>query len=95
MPFQKGKSGNPNGRPKKGHAVSEIVAEIAAEKRDGSTRLKKLLLTLWANAENGCLQSTKILLPYIEPEPRAEQKITGEDMSPVRLIIRRDSDSGS
>lgn len=82
--FVAGTSGNPKGRPKKGLAISEIVGKIAAEKDGNRTRLESLLRSLWDIAASPTqdakdrIACAKVLLPYIEPEPKASTVIEAE-----------------
>jgi hypothetical protein len=47
MPFEKGASGNPHGRPKKGKALTDILEKALAKKRtDGRTNKAALVDTL-------------------------------------------------
>jgi hypothetical protein len=90
--WQPGESGNPKGRPKKGRAISDILAEIAQERdAENITRLRRLMLKLWTMAEDGDIAAAKVILPYIEPEPKDKPEL-GEVVSvPIKLLDFFDS----
>lgn len=87
--WKPGQSGNPNGRPKKGLAVSEVLQAIANAKEEGGTRtrLRVLLEKLWRLAEDGDIPAARVLLPYLQPEPRAVTVETApEEFGPITIL---------
>jgi hypothetical protein len=60
-PFQKGQSGNPNGRPKLPD-LKEAIAKILAEEKDGKTALDAILAALRMKAAKGDVRAAQELL---------------------------------
>ena len=60
-PFKKGQSGNPKGRPKLPD-LSEAIAKILAEEKDGVTALEAILAALRAKAAKGDVRAAQELL---------------------------------
>jgi hypothetical protein len=87
-PFQKGISGNPNGRPKKIPAIDELLAEVLNEETDGMTAARQILNTLVKQAVAGNIRACEILL----------ERAYGKPMQPIQqdnelqITIVRDLD---
>jgi hypothetical protein len=60
--FKKGKSGNPNGRPKKLPEIDELMADVLSEEKDGITAAKVILMALRAKAAKGDIRAAEVLL---------------------------------
>jgi hypothetical protein len=61
-PFPKGKSGNPNGRPKKLPELDKLLADVLGEEKDGVTAADAILRKLRAMAAQGNIRAAEILL---------------------------------
>jgi hypothetical protein len=61
-PFKKGKSGNPNGRPKKLPQLDELLADVLGEEKDGIEAAKAILMALRAKATKGDVRAAEVLL---------------------------------
>jgi len=61
-PFPKGKSGNPNGRPKKLPEIDKLLADVLGEEKDGVTAADAILRKLRAMAASGNIRAAEILL---------------------------------
>jgi Family of unknown function (DUF5681) len=61
-PFQKGQSGNPNGRPKKLPGLDEILANVLGDEKNGVTAAEAILMSLRAQAMKGNVHAAKVLL---------------------------------
>jgi alkylation response protein AidB-like acyl-CoA dehydrogenase len=59
--FKKGQSGNPKGRPKLPD-ISEALAKVLAEEKDGVTALEATLRALRAKATKGDVRAAEALL---------------------------------
>ena len=59
--FKKGQSGNPNGRPKLPD-LSQAIAKVLAEEKDGMTALDAILAALRAKAAKGDVRAAQELL---------------------------------
>jgi 3-hydroxyisobutyrate dehydrogenase-like beta-hydroxyacid dehydrogenase len=60
-PFKKGQSGNPKGRPKLPD-LSEAIARVLSEEKDGLTALDAILAALRAKAAKGDVRAAQELL---------------------------------
>lgn len=64
MPFQKGKSGNPNGRPKRGTSISDIIR--AKGEANNAEMYEKLSAVIWARALAGDTSFVAMILDRME-----------------------------
>lgn len=56
-PFQKGESGNPNGRPRKLPNLDVLLADVLGEEKDGVSAAQAILMRLRATASGGNTQT--------------------------------------
>lgn len=61
-PFVKGKSGNPNGKPKKIPHLQELLAEVLSDEKDGIPAAKAILMALRSKATKGDVRAAEVLL---------------------------------
>jgi hypothetical protein len=61
-PFVKGKSGNPNGRPKKLPELDVLLADVLGEEKDGIEAAKAILMSLRKKAISGDVRASEVLL---------------------------------
>jgi ribosomal protein L17 len=79
MPFTKGRSGNPRGRPKKGETLTDLLRDkIEAPKttREKLTRKEKIIEKLITLAEAGDLSALKYLFDRIDGRPKESIELT-------------------
>ncbi len=83
--FPKGKSGNPNGRPKKLPEIDKLLADVLGEEKDGVTAADAILRKLRAMAAQGNLRAAEILLDraYGKAKQSTDLTTNGRD-----LIVR-------
>ena len=95
MPFTKGQSGNPNGRPKAGLAFTDqLRLELARRDRDGVTRLRKIAAALVDKAEAGDVQAIREIAdrvdgrpPMLSPEDQVGQRPIVIEMTELDLRV--------
>jgi hypothetical protein len=88
MKFQPGQSGNPRGRPRKHHSVTEALEKYVntKDKLSGKQRREVLAAELWRIATRGeddkaKLQAIKYIYDRIDGRPRESVELTGADMA--------------
>jgi len=83
MPFKKGQSGNPAGRPKKGSSFAELLRDIGEEDLKGTDMTKKEAVSrkLWAEASKGESWAIRELFDRIDG--KAVQQIISENENRV------------
>lgn len=60
--FSKGKSGNPNGRPKEIPDLKAILANVLGDEKDGKTAMEAIVMGLRAKAVKGDIRAAELLL---------------------------------
>lgn len=81
MKFQKGRSGNPAGRPKKGQALTELLREKLEETPGGTlTRKEKIVEKLIKLAEGGNLLAAKYIFDRIDGRPIESLRVGSGDI---------------
>ena len=100
--FEKGKSGNPNGRPKgaislktrmakimESTASAELIAQFKSLNLPKTSRqnIDAIIGVLVINALQGDTAATKLLLEYYAGKP--EQPISGVEDKPLEIVFRR------
>jgi hypothetical protein len=84
--FRKGQSGNPKGRIKLPD-ISEALAKILADEKDGYTALEATLMALRAKAVKGDIRAAEALLDRAFGRPKqAIDHTTGGDKLPPSAI---------
>lgn len=85
MPFAKGKSGNPSGRPKaqRREVIDAMIAELNVKDPDQLTKnARRLAATAVREAIAGDVQWAKLLMEYVYGKP----------VQPVEIDIRREAE---
>ncbi len=90
MAWQKGESGNPNGRPRNRYSITAFLREIGEEPvpgEDGLTRAKRLARKLWDQAEDGDRQLAQYLVDRLDGKPK--ERIEQEGETVVRIVFEQ------
>jgi hypothetical protein len=93
MPFVKGQSGNPGGRPKK-RTLESIVEKAMAEKNEyGQTYEYAIVIKVRDKATEGDLNAVKILWEYYYGKPAQQVDMTSNGQTITPTIIQFVDDS--
>ena len=94
-----GQSGNPKGRPRRGHSAAEMARAVSQERvefldeaeKAVYSRLERLVRVLWTKALDGDLKAIRCLLEYMEGKPvqviAATVKKEGDSVSADELAV--------
>jgi len=84
--WKKGQSGNPNGRPRIGHTMTETLRRLLEEKReDGQTYREAILLKMRDLAIGGNLEAAKYVIDRLEGKPAQALELSGDQRRPLRI----------
>lgn len=75
MPFVKGQSGNPRGRPRDGTSWVQVLEKIGAEKisaNDDLTKKEAVARRLWSEAAKGQSWAIMALMDRMDGKPKQE-----------------------
>lgn len=81
----KGQSGNPNGRPKKGKSMTELLEAYGKTKDGELTKRQKLIQKLYELAFDGNIYAIKYIMDRIDGKPHESIRIEGGD-SPLEFV---------
>lgn len=82
-PFEKGQSGNPNGRPKKLPELDKLLADVLGEDKEGITAAEAILKALRAKASKGDIRAAEVLLDRAYGKAKQTIQHEGSDENPV------------
>lgn len=68
--FKKGKSGNPNGAPRKLPKLDELLASVLGEEKEGMTAAEAILKALRAKAAKGDIRAAELILNRAYGKPK-------------------------
>jgi len=86
--FKKGQSGNPNGRPKKGTALTDILS-LNLDKADKSGKLLREAIAekLIDAALNGDIIALKYVFDRLDGKPKESVELSGIETSKVHIYL--------
>lgn len=89
--FKKGQSGNPNGRPKKGFAIADILDSIGDTNYSGDKTMKEAILEkVYENALAGDLNCAKFIADRTEGTALQKMSVTTNEPVQVLKIVDQD-----
>jgi hypothetical protein len=93
MPFEKGVSGNPKGRPKRGAALTDILRVKLDMKGDDGIRHREAIANcLLALARSGDLDAIKYIYDRCDGKPAQAIQHSGDEGGPLVFTLRLAND---
>ena len=84
MPFEKGKSGNPAGRPPMGKSWADVLRKIGEEASGhGITKKEMICRKVYEEAENGEQWAINALFDRIDGKPKQQIQHSGDEENPI------------
>ena len=74
--FEKGKTGNPNGRPHKLPELDKLLAEVLGEEKEGVEAAKAILMALRSKATKGDVRAAELILNRAYGKPKEYKELT-------------------
>lgn len=92
--FEPGKSGNPEGRPKKLPDIDILLGEVLSEERDGLDAAKAILLAIRNKAFKGDIRAAEMLFDraYGKPKQFVDTSLTLNDSLIIELEREENDD---
>jgi len=88
MPFKKGKSGNPGGRPKKEWTWSGLVRKALEQKNNDGEQIKMAIAqALVDKAMDGDVQAIKEIGDRIDGKAKQQIDIKGDPDAPLAITL--------
>lgn len=89
MPFQKGISGNPGGRPKRGWTWAGLLEEVGEEIEEKTGKKFRDLVSrrLWYEAVNGNLVAVKEILNRMDGMPTQKHELQYNPQEELQKVI--------
>lgn len=89
MPFKKGESGNPNGRPPKGKSTAELLAAIGDLPYQGgnATHRERAAQAIWAKACAGDLPALQFITD--RTEGKVPDKLESDGKTIIEVVYQR------
>jgi hypothetical protein len=85
--WQKGKSGNPNGRPKKDFALNDHIRSFAnIEAKNKKTILENVVASVYEEALQGNMTAVSFLADRILGKPQQAISLKEESTEPIKVI---------
>ena len=85
-----GHTANPNGRPKKGTSITELLNKYLDDCNDGDTvtRKERLIQKMYEKADQDCyFPAQKYIIDRIDGEPVKTQEISGPEGEPLSIRV--------
>lgn len=97
MPFVKGQSGNPNGRPKEENSITSMLRRYGSEKvveRDGEklTREAAIALDMWSEALDGNQRVREYIVDRLEGKPTQHTENVSYEVPKVITVGKHQPD---
>ena len=83
--WKPGQSGNPNGRPKKGHSITGIIRTMMTEKPEIKRALGATIIK--AAVEDKDMTAIRLIWNYLDGLPIAKQELSGKDGAPLGVVV--------
>jgi len=88
IPFKKGQSGNPKGKPAKIPELDKLLAEVLGEEKDGVAAAKVILMALRLKATKGDVRAAEVLLDRAYGKSKQNIQHSGEINGTHQLIFK-------
>jgi len=89
IPFKKGQTGNPKGRPRVLPELNKLLAEVLGEEQNGIAAAQAILMALRAKATKGDVRAAEVLLDRAYGSAimrQAQTNTAGEDVQPITQV---------
>lgn len=85
MPFEAGKSGNPNGRPKKGKAMADAIRTALNKSADGKQNKRAIAEKLVEMARDGNIEAMKVVFERVDGKVPQTNVLEGNENAPIPI----------
>lgn len=87
--FQKGKSGNPRGRPKDGESMTALLNEYLKGTDGNGKKERRMILIekIYQKAKNGDRPALQYIFDRMDGKPKESVELSGEKENGLKIIL--------